>query len=161
MGPVLGNLDPYLGTRTRLCTQKLAQYRWDILYSNWKYFSRSWEPNGSNGRLTLTRHFWPTYISNQTMAYFGPLKCCSLRIFVFCIGILFLLVQTAFLILTFILMRDIENHVENFIDWLSEWGVFLPPPTLIDGSLTEDGSSLRTHLIKVRYELFHFWCNKL
>ena len=27
MGPVLGNLDPYLGTRTRLCTQKLAQYR--------------------------------------------------------------------------------------------------------------------------------------
>jgi len=81
------------------------------------------------------------------MAYFGPLKCCSLRIFVFCIGILFLLVQTAFLILTFILMRDIENHVENFIEWLSEWGVFLPPPTLIDGRLTEDGS-LRTHLIK-------------
>ena len=90
------------------------------------------------------------------MAYFGPLKCCSLRIFVFCIGILFLLVQTAFLILTFILMRDIENHVENFIDWLSEWGVFLPPPTLIDGSLTEDGSSLRTHLIKVRYGPIHF-----
>jgi hypothetical protein len=27
MGPVLRNLDPYLGTRTRLCTQKLAQYR--------------------------------------------------------------------------------------------------------------------------------------
>ena len=51
-------------------------------------------------------------------------------------------------------MRDIENHVENFIEWLSEWGVFLPPPTLIDGSLTEDGSSLRTHLIKVSQILF-------
>ena len=30
-----------------------------------KYFSRSWEPNGSNGRLTLTRHFWPTYIKTK------------------------------------------------------------------------------------------------
>ena len=32
MGPVLGILDPYLGIRTYLCTQKLAQYRWDIQY---------------------------------------------------------------------------------------------------------------------------------
>jgi len=66
---------------------------------------------------------------------------------VFIIGILFLLIQTAFLILTFILMRDIENHVETFINWLNDWGVFLPPPTLINGTL-EDGISLRAHLIK-------------
>ena len=32
MGPVLGNLDPYSGTCTRLCTQKMAQYRWLIQY---------------------------------------------------------------------------------------------------------------------------------
>ena len=84
------------------------------------------------------------------MAYFGPLKCCSLRIFVFAIGILFLLVQTAFLILTFSLMRDIEAHVASFIDWFTERGVFLPPPTLINGTLSEDSISYRTYLIKVK-----------
>ena len=57
------------------------------------------------------------------MAYFGPFKCCSLRIFVFAIGILFLLVQTTFLIVTFVLMRDIETHVENWFNWMTSKGI--------------------------------------
>lgn len=57
------------------------------------------------------------------MAYFGPFKCCSLRIFVFAIGILFLLVQTTFLIVTFVLMRDIETHVENWFNWMTNKGI--------------------------------------
>lgn len=82
------------------------------------------------------------------MAASDFLNCCSLRIFVFAIGILFLLVQTAFLILTFVLMRDVENHVALVIDWFAERGVFLPPPALINGTLSEDTVSVRNYLIQ-------------
>jgi len=63
---------------------------------------------------------------------------------VFTIGILFLLVQTAFLILTFSLMSDIEKNVATFIDWFTDRGVYLPPSTVDNGTLT----SFRATIIK-------------
>ena len=67
----------------------------------------------------------------------------------FTIGILFLLVQTAFLILTFSLMSDIEKNVATFIDWFTDRGVYLPPSTVDNGTLT----SFRATIIKVRLNL--------
>ena len=85
------------------------------------------------------------------MAYFGPFKCCSLRIFVFAIGILFLLVQTTFLIVTFVLMRDIETHVAQVIDWFTEKGVDLKTiaPTCLNSN--DSFASHRNCLIKVSF----------
>lgn len=54
------------------------------------------------------------------MAFSGFFKCCSLRIFAFSIGILFLIVQTTFLILTFVPLTNIEKHV-NDVTHLTEW----------------------------------------
>ena len=54
------------------------------------------------------------------MAFPGFFKCCSLRIFAFSIGILFLIIQTTFLILTFVPLTNIEKHV-NDITHLTEW----------------------------------------
>jgi len=85
------------------------------------------------------------------MAYFGPYKCCSIRIFAFAIGILFLLVQTALLLLTFVLMRDIKTHAADIIDWFIEKGVYLPSirntPVSSNGTLS-DNTSYRDDLIR-------------
>ena len=86
------------------------------------------------------------------VSYFGPLKCCSLRIFVFAIGILFLLVQTSFLISTFILMRDIEDYVGTFMDWMTKW-IDFPPPKIVNGTVTEDH---RSYVIEVSYSALRY-----
>lgn len=78
----------------------------------------------------------------------GRSGCCSLRTFVFAIGIVFLLVQTTFLIITFVLMRNVETHVAEFIDWFSYRGVFLPQPQTLTEAGDLDQVSYRTHLIR-------------
>lgn len=88
------------------------------------------------------------------MAYFGPYKCCSLRIFAFAVGIMFLLVQTTLLITTFVLMRNIETHVADMIDWFITKGVYLPtirntPNITSNGTLSDNNFlSYKAYLIQ-------------
>lgn len=43
--------------------------------------------------------------------------CCSLRTSVLTVGVVFLAAQTALLVLNFLLMNDVEGHVERAIEW--------------------------------------------
>ena len=63
------------------------------------------------------------------------------------------LIQTALLISTFVLMRNIEQHVSEVIQWFSDPGVSFPPPKLVNGSIDEDHQDNRTYLVKADQEI--------
>ncbi len=46
--------------------------------------------------------------------------CCSLRTCVLAVGIVFLACQTSLLVLNFLLMNDVERHVETAFEWFEE-----------------------------------------
>jgi hypothetical protein len=46
--------------------------------------------------------------------------CCSLRTCVLAVGVVFLACQTALLVLNFLLMNNVEHHVENAIEWFED-----------------------------------------
>ena len=106
----------------------------------------------NEAHVTL-RHMWYCGITCDIVAPHVTLWHHMWLICLFITGILFLLMQTAFLIVTFVLMRDIESHVAHMIDWFIDKGVFLPTiatPTLnTNDSLSENFVSYRSYLIKV------------
>jgi len=72
------------------------------------------------------------------------------------VGILFLLVQTGFLILGFLMIKDIEDHVLIILSWLSEYGVGLTATNSGSGNQTQteppqSGAGFpRDYIIQVR-----------
>ena len=47
----------------------------------------------------------------------GPIYCCKLRTFVIFLGCVFLLSQLCLLVLSFLMMKDIESHVTTAMTW--------------------------------------------